>query len=257
MAQLVSSAHKQAAKRHANAFFVRAEEAGLFEPTRGFVTSYEEHYPELKTLELAHPAIQEECIRVLEMKDRLTEVGSLGGGHTSGGIQAIAWKSLMLKSGSFIEPNCRFTPKTTAFLRRIPGLYTACFSIIEPHQHITPRWGYWKGFLRYHLGVLMPDDNERGDCWIRLNSDPHDNRASDESLVERGQKHCWRNGKGVLFDDTNLHDAYNGSDRARVILWLDVRRKMPAWLQAINTACLEVAHREPSIARIRRKARIA
>ena len=36
----------------------------------------------------------------------------------------------------------------------MPGVYTAFFSVLEPHQHLVPHWGYYKGFLRYHLGVF-------------------------------------------------------------------------------------------------------
>jgi len=37
-------------------------------------------------------------------------------------------------------------------------------------------------------------------------------------------------------------------------LWLDMRRKMPLYLNALNTVLLEVAHRAPSVAAVRKNA---
>jgi aspartyl/asparaginyl beta-hydroxylase (cupin superfamily) len=57
-----------------------------------------------------------------------------------------------------------------------------------------------------------------------------------------------------MFDDTFLHDAKNDSDEVRVVLWLDIRRKMPLYLGALNTVLLEIAHRAPSVAAVRKNA---
>jgi len=160
----------------------------------------------------------------------------------------------MFKSGKFVEENCKLAPETAALLRPIPGLYTAFFSILQPHQYITPHWGYWKGFARFHLGVVIPNNNEDKSCWLRVNCNPEDSKSRDKSLVERGEKYYWKNGEGVLFDDTFLHDAKNESDQVRVVLWLDISRRMPRRLHAINTLLLKIAHLEPSVARVRKQA---
>ncbi len=110
-------------------------------------------------------------------------------------------------------------------MRGLPGVYTAFFSVLEPHQHIKPHWGYWKGFVRYHLGVVIPDDNAGGKCWI-----PHQSQrlrtATGARRSNRGATHITgAMAKAVLFDDTFLHDAANESDQVRVVLFLDVARK--------------------------------
>jgi beta-hydroxylase len=139
-------------------------------------------------------------------------------------------------------------------LRNTPSVYNAFFSILEPHQYVSPHWGYYKGFVRYHLGVIIPEDNADKTCWLRVNADPGDNARRDKALVERGPKHYWRNGRGVVFDDTNLHDAAKESDKVRVVLWLDVARKLPAALALYNRALLSAIYREPSIRRFRENA---
>src|SRR5262249_23865073 len=133
-------------------------------------------------------------------------------------------------------------------------VYNAFFSILEPHQYVTPHWGYYKGFVRYHLGVVIPRDNADGKCWLRVNVDPADNAMRDKGLIERGPKYHWHDGRGVMFDDTNLHDAMNDSNEVRVVLWLDVARKLPRVLDLYNRALLKAVYYEPSVRRFRENA---
>jgi beta-hydroxylase len=101
----------------------------------------------------------------------------------------------MLKSGRFIEENCALAPKTAAILRRAPIVSNAFLSILEPHQYITPHFGYYKGFVRYHLGVIIPNDNADNACWLRVNADANDNAQRDKSLIDRGEKYYWHNSR--------------------------------------------------------------
>jgi beta-hydroxylase len=234
--------------------FARAEKAGLFARAPAFIEDYHGDYPGLAELESGYAYIRAECEALVRVRHRLVDVESLAGKYTSGGIHSLAWKAFMFKSHRFIAENCALAPRTAELLREVPGLYTAFFSVLEGRQYITPHWGYWKGFLRYHLGVLIPNNNADQSCWLRVNPNPQDNALHDRALIERGQKYFWREGAGVMFDDTYLHDANNGSDDVRVVLWLDLRRKMPAYLSALNATLLEIAHRAPAIAAVRKNA---
>jgi aspartyl/asparaginyl beta-hydroxylase (cupin superfamily) len=175
--------------------------------------------------------------------------------YTSGGIHQIAWKSFMFKSGEFIDENCALAPKTAALLRGIPGVYTAFFSVLEPQQHIKAHWGYWKGFVRYHLGVVIPDNNRDRKCWIRINPQAQA-RTGDRETIAQGEKYYWREGEAVLFDDTFLHEAANESDSVRVVLFLDVARKMIWPLAMLNRFFLWIAHQDKSVREIRANAKI-
>lgn len=236
-----------------------AEARGYFRRLPAFQrrAEYLLDYPHLAILEENYETIRKECEQLLTMKERITDVENLGGGYTEGGIHAIAWKSFMFKSGRFLESNCRLAPGTAALLRRIPNLYTAFFSIVEPHQYITPHFGYYKGFVRYHLGVIVPGNNVDHKAWLRVNADKADNDLDDHSLIERGERYYWHEGEGVVFDDTYLHDAANETDEIRVVLWLDIARKLPWWLHLYNRLLLFVVHQEPSIKSIRKNAAIA
>jgi len=257
LARMTPKEKKALLKTKLNGVFIWAEDIGLLQRTPAFNRDYLRDYPKLRLLEYEYEAVRDECLALLGIKEKLTDISVLGGAYTQAGIHTIRWKSFMFKSGRFIESNCELCPKTASVLKQIPGVYTAFFSILEPRQYITPHWGYYRGFLRYHLGVIIPDDNRDRTCRLRVNDDPVANRERDAAAIEEGEVYYWRNGEGVIFDDNYLHDAANDSDGIRVILWLDLRRKMPFYLQWFNMLCLAIAHREPSVRRIRENARIA
>jgi aspartyl/asparaginyl beta-hydroxylase (cupin superfamily) len=240
------SAGKRRVKDAVNRVFGRAEALGLAEPLP--VLDEEcRGYPELRLFEERYPLIRAECDQLLERRAPLTPMRDLGGDYTADGIHTARWSVLMLKAGSFVEPNCLLCPGTAAALREAPFVYTAFFSVLEPGQYIAPHFGYYKGFVRYHLGVCIPGDNADRSCWLRVQGDPEANARRDKSAIGGGRRYYWREGRGVVFDDTLLHDAANESGHTRVVLWLDVLRKLPAPLAAFNRACLEIARRDRSV----------
>jgi beta-hydroxylase len=104
--------------------------------------------------------------------------------------------------------NCRRCPETAKLLRRIPGMKTAFFSILAPGKHLPRHRGPYKGVLRLHLGLLIPEPAEQ--CAIQVNSD---------------LRH-WQEGKILIFDDCFLHEAWNKTDSFRVVLFVDIVRPM-------------------------------
>jgi aspartyl/asparaginyl beta-hydroxylase (cupin superfamily) len=233
--------------------FVRAEQRGAFRKLPAFERDLSE-YPALSVLTENYQTVRDECEGLIKSQLRMPGMEELTS-YTSGGIHQIAWKSFMFKSGSFIEDNCALAPKTAALLQNIPGVYTAFFSVLEPHQHIKAHWGYWKGFVRYHLGVLIPDNNAGNKCWIRINPKAQA-RDGDREAIAQGETYHWHNGEAVLFDDTFLHDAANETDQVRVVLFLDVARKMPWPLALLNRLFLWIAHQDKSVREIRANATI-
>ena len=248
MGKLASRIKDQAAE-----LFISAERKGVFRKLPAFERDLGE-YPELAILSENYAAIRTECESLIGSRLRIPGMEELTS-YTSGGIHQIAWKSFMFKSGQFIDENCALAPHTAALLRKIPGLYTAFFSVLEPNQHIKPHWGYWKGFIRYHLGVVIPDNNRENKCWIRINPNAQD-RSQARDAIEQGERYFWHNGEAVLFDDTFLHDAANESDQVRVVLFLDLARKMPWPLALLNRLFLWIAHQDKSVREIRKNATI-
>lgn len=102
--------------------------------------------------------------------------------------------------GAKNEVNAARMPETTKVLEQIPGLTTAGISWFEPGTHIDPHLGFTNDVLRCHLGLIVP-----GNCQIRVGTEAR----------------AWEEGKVFVFDDTYEHEAWNHSDKERLILLLD------------------------------------
>ncbi|MGB0523357.1 MAG: aspartyl/asparaginyl beta-hydroxylase domain-containing protein [Flammeovirgaceae bacterium] len=226
-----------------NGIYRGFERLGLLKRTPAFLRNYEEEYPYFKELEQNHSIVREECEALLGIKEQLHDVQGMAGTRTVGGIHSIQWKSFMFKAGEFVEENCMLCPETAKILKRIPNIKQAFFSILYPNQYIKSHRGYYYGFMRYHLGVIIPDNNREKKCWLRVHDDIHDNDAFDRSTVTKGEKYFWKNGEGIIFNDNYIHDASNESDEIRVVLWIDVERKLPIWINWFNKLLLKMAYK--------------
>jgi aspartyl/asparaginyl beta-hydroxylase (cupin superfamily) len=126
------------------------------------------------------------------------------------------WKVYYLYAmGEKPERNRARCPETSALLDRVPGLFQAFFSILDGGKSIPAHCGPYRGYLRYHLGVIVP------------RKDPPTIRIKD-------RYHTWAEGLSILFDDSWEHEVANKSDSERVILIVDVRRPMPLPFAAVN-----------------------
>lgn len=240
-----------------NNFIKWCEKVGITKETGAFLHDYSKDYPEFKILEENYEIIQQECLALLAHKEEITDMDGLGGERTKGGIHAIKWKTFMFKSGDFLEENCAIAPETAKLLKSIPRIKQAFFSILDPNQHIKPHTGYYMGFLRYHLGVVIPENNANHKCWIRINDNPQDNANYDKSKMANGEKYFWKNGKGIMFNDNYLHEAANETNEIRVVLFMDVIRKFPSWLDWLNRLFISIAYQTKEVKQIAKNAKVA
>lgn len=127
------------------------------------------------------------------------------------------WKRFYLKWYDASHPSAeQLCPQTYALLKNIPSVKAAMFAELPPGGKLNPHRDPFAGSLRYHLGLATPNDDR---CFIDVD----------------GERHSWRDGQGVMFDETYIHWAINGSDSDRIILFCDVERPMRfGWAQAIN-----------------------
>lgn len=145
------------------------------------------------------------------------------------------WKTYILYAyGARANHNCRECPATSAAVERIPGMKTAFFSILAPGKHIPAHRGPYKGLLRCHLGLMVP---EQGSCRIQV----------------AGRSARWREGKTLLFDDTFEHEAWNESAHDRVVLFIDFLRPMRAPMSWVNRLVLRLMRRSPYARRLARQ----
>ena len=128
------------------------------------------------------------------------------------------WRALHLKKIGKIDPDMiEHFPITTSVLKD-KQIHNAFFSILDPGVEIVPHVGYYKGYLRYHLGLIIPTGREKA------------------YIVCGGKKYTWKEQEGVLFDDLYLHHVKNPTNQTRVVLFLDIKRKTTSsFLDILNT----------------------
>lgn len=118
------------------------------------------------------------------------------------------WTRFYLKwYGDVLPSAIRDCPQTVELLNRTPNVKAAMFAKLPSGGLLTPHRDPFAGSLRYHLGLVTPNND---DCYI---------------LVD-GRKYSWRDGEDVLFDETFIHEAHNKTGQDRIILFCDVRRPM-------------------------------
>jgi ornithine lipid ester-linked acyl 2-hydroxylase len=175
-----------------------------------------EEFPWVQAIEANWPIIRKELDLLLQHKEAIPNLQDVSPEQSSV-AQGESWKSFFLYGyGHKIEQNCARCPETARIVTNIPGLKMAMFSILAPRSHIPQHRGPYKGLLRYHLGLIIPAPFSS--CRLRV---------ADESR-------SWQEGRSFIFDDSYNHEAWNDSDRDRVILFVDFVRPLPFPLSLLN-----------------------
>lgn len=114
------------------------------------------------------------------------------------------WSALHLYKGAEEMPWVRHFPKTLKALEaadivRVEGgkPIELFFSRLKPRTHIPPHFGAANNRLTTHLPLIVPDG-----CSIRVGDEVH----------------VWHEGELFAFDDSFEHEAWNRSDKERVVL---------------------------------------
>ncbi|MEO0834856.1 MAG: aspartyl/asparaginyl beta-hydroxylase domain-containing protein, partial [Cyanobacteria bacterium J06642_3] len=161
--------------------------------------------------------IRDELDVILEYTDQLPRFQDISPDQAASISKDNLWKTFFLYGyGAKMQQNCDYCPETTRIIEQVPGLKTAFFSILLPGKHIPEHRGPYKGVLRCHLALKVPQDKDQ--CGIR---------------VEQEVRH-WQEGKAIVFDDSYPHEAWNKTDEVRVVLFLDIVRPMSFPASRIN-----------------------
>ena len=175
--------------------------------------------PELRRLDRGFPEIRQELLGLLPDKGAIPKYHELDAVQYNISAQVEpekSWKVFYLHAmGDWPAANRARCPKTCDLLEGIPGLFQAFFSILDGGKSVPAHNGPYRGYLRYHLGLVVPEVN------------PPTIRIKD-------QYHTWQEGRSILFDDSWNHEVINKSEADRVVLIVDVRRPMPAVFDGMN-----------------------
>jgi aspartyl/asparaginyl beta-hydroxylase (cupin superfamily) len=192
--------------RHLNLWF-RNTAGGDQRPV---VFDIDKTIPELREIEKAFSEIRDEFLVASE------KVATMPTYHELDPVQRYIsattpfdWRMFYLYAmGIVAEENAALCPRTIAVLKKIPNLFQASFSILDPGKSIPEHEGPYCGYLRYHLGIEVPTDNP-------------------PSIRIRDHTHTWKDGESILFDDSWNHEVINNCTERRVVLIVDVLRPMP------------------------------
>lgn len=180
-------------------------------------------FPWAEELEQEWRTIRNELDRLLVRKQDLPNVQDIT-------VDAAAitrdsrWKIFLFRAYGVESPaNMAHCPETWRIVSRIPGLCSAMFSVLEPGKRLPPHRGPYNGVLRLHLGLLIPQPRDR--VGIRIGPE---------------QRH-WEEGRALIFDDAYEHEAWNETDQARVVLFIDFVKPLRFPANVLNRILLNLA----------------
>lgn len=169
-------------------------------------------FPWLDPIEAATDEIRDEFLAVLQTEEGFTPYITYPDDVPQNQFAELnnspRWSALHLyKLGKLVEENAAKCPATMRALQHAPQpdqpgrTPAAMFSLLRPKTRIPPHNGVTNSRLVTHLALIIPEG-----CRFRVGSDSRQ----------------WVPGKAWVFDDTIEHEAWNDSDKLRVVLIFDI-----------------------------------
>ena len=178
----------------------------------------------LDAVEAATDEICQELAEVLQTPEVLVPYIEAHRDATPGAshklLNSLDWSAFFLwKDGAPVPDNARRCPRTLSALDGVPLCHikgrtpSILFSVLRPGARIAPHTGYINTRLICHLPLLVPPG-----CRFRVGNDERE----------------WKRGKAWVFDDTIEHEAWNPTDRLRVVLIFEYgvpssRKRSASW----------------------------
>jgi aspartate beta-hydroxylase len=177
-------------------------------------------FPFLDAVEAATDDIREELLQVLAQPDAFRPYIQSDPGRPrreqAGLLDNPAWGAFYLwRDGELVEQNAARCPRTMRALEAVPLCTvpnrspSVLFSLLQPGAHIPAHTGMVNTRLICHLPLVVP-----GRCVFRVGNETRE----------------WAEGSAWVFDDTIEHEAWNPTDRTRVILLFEI------WRPELSTA---------------------
>jgi beta-hydroxylase len=163
------------------------------------------YFPELEVIKKNWETISLEAINLFERQ----LITSDSERHDDAGFHTFfkkGWRRFYIKwYGDYHESAKLLCPQTISILENVKNLNAAMFAVIPPGGKLNKHRDPYSGSLRYHLGLSTPNSD---DCFI---------------CVDNAQ-YSWRDGEGIVFDETYVHWVENNSNKHRLILFCDIER---------------------------------
>ena len=180
--------------------------------TLAFCTTSVQNRTSMREVLAAYPDIRQEALLALPTATSIQGDLFFGNDVTDDG----KWKKYYLKW--YAKPSrkawCQF-PKTLTVIERHADIHLAMLSILDAGAIIKPHCGPWTGSIRVHLGLVTPNS---ADCYISVGN----------------EHYFWQDGELVAFNDTLEHFVVNNTPQQRIVLFMDIERRMnQPWQQWI------------------------
>jgi len=94
-----------------------------------------------------------------------------------------------------------------AYFKDIPGFISLSVSTLQPRTHIKPHHGDTDAIYRIHIPIFIPAGLP--ECGLRVH----------------GTDRAWIDSDMIVFNDACVHEAWNNTDKPRMVLILDVIRE--------------------------------
>lgn len=196
------------------------------------------YFPGARELERNWRAIEYEARRLLDAREAIPQLHELHAEQADiSANDAAAWRFLALRIfGRDRAANQALCPETSKLIRALPGVLNAGISILDPGKHIPAHRGPYRGYLRYHLGLVIPKDAKgRGQAVLRV----------------ADRLFRWAEGEGILWDDTFEHEVWNHGATPRAVLVIDLARPdMPAPLRVLDRGLRALISRSGELRRM-------
>ena len=177
-------------------------------------------FPWLDGIEASTDAIRDEFLAVLQAEEGFTPYLTYDVDQPHNQWAELnnspRWSAFhLIKDGMRVEQNAGRCPQTMAALAGAPlpdqpgRTPAAMYSLLKPQTRIPPHTGVSNVRLVTHLPLIVP-----AGCGFRVGNDVRE----------------WVPGKAWVFDDTIEHEAWNNSDKLRVVLIFDI------WHPHLNAA---------------------
>jgi aspartyl/asparaginyl beta-hydroxylase (cupin superfamily) len=132
-----------------------------------------------------------------------------------------SWKTEgLLFWGYFFRKNHAPFKATWKVAKQIPGIVSFSISELDPESKIKLHNGDTNAIIRVHLPIVVPSGLP--EC----------------AFTVKGETRAWEEGKVILFNDAQLHEAQNLTNQKRLVLLIDVIR--PEFLDRKREICGKV-----------------
>ena len=163
-------------------------------------------FPQLKTLAENWTLLRDEALKLFD-EGHIKAAEK----HNDAGFRTFfrtGWKRFYLKWYDDPVPSAvALCPRSTELVNKIPGLNAAMFTLLPPGARLGAHRDPFATSLRYHLGLVTPNSP---DCYITVD----------------GESYYWKDGEGIVFDETYVHMAENRTPTTRLILLCDIERPL-------------------------------